>query len=789
LNPTPTLLRLVTSVVVLGAAPLHAQVRPPVIGNAVPYGLQRGTTTTVTVDGTNLGDADAVLFSDSGLSARIVSYADFGPDVPTRRKEDTGPPISDRAQKSVVTLQVTATPDVPTGRHVFRLRTPLGTSTPMSLWVGDLGEGRELEPNDRAEQADSLVTPITVNAVIFTDGDVDSFRFAARAGRQLVIRAMAVGLGSRLDPALTLTDERGMVLESNDDFGETRDALVVHTPQHDGTLVVRVADALNTGSPRHVYRLTVGEVPYLTSVYPLGRRKGSTLPVRVEGVNLGKSGRGSVGAPLSDDPDEAPVVVSTPLGAPVNRLQVALGRYREIGETEGGRDGIGNAPRLAIPVTVNGRLHHADGTADEDYYRFAAAKGQQVVISVAANRLGSPLDSIVDVLDAKGREIPRAVLRPVWETTVDLRDHNSSSSGIRLLSWSGLRRGDWVYVDRELLQVSELPKGPDEDTSFTNFRGRRVAFEDTTSEGHALGRPVYKVERHPPGSTFSPNGLPLFTLVYRNDDGGPMWGKDSRLTFTAPAAGEYVVRIRDARGESGRLYAYRLTFASPRPEFELFVSPSNPNVPRGGRVPVMVTAYRHDGFDAAIEVSLEGLPAGVTSEPGTILRGHSTVAITLAAAPDAAPVTAPLVVKGRALTGTRQLVRQARADDKVSVVCISAPPDVRVVAVEPAVIELAPGGHAKVRATIARENGFKGRVPLAVLNLPFRVTVPDIGLNGILITETQDTREFEIVADDNAPASEQTLFVTARVETNQVASPEQVSVPIRIRVAPRAASQ
>ena len=237
-------------------------------------------------------------------------------------------------------------------------------------------------------------------------------------------------------------------------------------------------------------------------------------------------------------------------------------------------------------------------------------EGQQVVISVAANRLGSPLDSIVDVLDARGREMPRAVLRPVWETTIDLRDQNSSSSGMRLLSWSALRRGDWVYVDRELLQVSELPKGPDEDTSFTSFRGRRVAFEDTTRKGHALGRPVYKVERHPPGATFSPNGLPLFTLVYRNDDGGPMWGKDSRLTFTAPAAGEYVVRIRDARGESGPLYAYRLTLAPPRPDFELFVSPSNPNVPRGGRVPVTVTAYRHDGFDGAIEVSARRPAAG-----------------------------------------------------------------------------------------------------------------------------------------------------------------------------------
>ena len=84
-----------------------------------------------------------------------------------------------------------------------------------------------------------------------------------------------MGLGSRLDPALTLLDATGAVLATNDDFGETREPLIVYTPAADGTFLVRVSDSLNTGSPRHVYRLTIGEVPYLTSVYPLGRRKGS----------------------------------------------------------------------------------------------------------------------------------------------------------------------------------------------------------------------------------------------------------------------------------------------------------------------------------------------------------------------------------------------------------------------------------------------------------------------------------------------------------------------------------
>ena len=86
---------------------------------------------------------------------------------------------------------------------------------------------------------------------------------------------------------------------------------------------------------------------------------------------------------------------------------------------------------------------------------------------------------------------------------------------------------------------------------------------------------------------------------------------------------------------------------------------------------------------------------------------------------------------------------------------------------------------------IERRNGFKGRVPLDVKGLPHGVRVLDIGLNGILITEDQESRTFEIVADANASPVEQTLYVTARVETNGGTSSEHTSTPIRIRVAGR----
>ena len=48
------------------------------------------------------------------------------------------------------------------------------------------------------------------------------------------------------------------------------------------------------------------------------------------------------------------------------------------------------------------------------------------------------------------------------------------------------------------------------------------------------------------------NGLPVLTLYFENDDDAQRkLGKDSRLTFVAPADGTYFIRITDVRGFSG----------------------------------------------------------------------------------------------------------------------------------------------------------------------------------------------------------------------------------------------
>jgi len=56
-----------------------------------------------------------------------------------------------------------------------------------------------------------------------------------------------------------------------------------------------------------------------------------------------------------------------------------------------------------------------------------------------------------------------------------------------------------------------------------NNTGERTAFLETTPEHHPQGQPIYKV-RSISRATFD-RRVPPLTLHYRNDDGGPGYGK------------------------------------------------------------------------------------------------------------------------------------------------------------------------------------------------------------------------------------------------------------------------
>ena len=65
---------------------------------------------------------------------------------------------------------------------------------------------------------------------------------------------------------------------------------------------------------------------------------------------------------------------------------------------------------------------------------------------------------------------------------------------------------------------------------------------------------------------------------------------------------------------------------------------------------------------------------------------------------------------------------------------------------------------------IQRQGKFAGRVPLDVKGLPHGVRVLNIGLNGILITERETSREVVLYAEPWVQPLERPLVVLARRE-------------------------
>jgi hypothetical protein len=272
---------------------------------------------------------------------------------------------------------------------------------------------------------------------------------------------------------------------------------------------------------------------------------------------------------------------------------------------------------------------------------------------------------------------------------------------------------------------------------------------------------MYKVTLHPPDVAFPPNGFPVFTLYYKNDDGGPGFGRDSRLIFDPPADGAYKVRIADARGMGGVNFGYRLTVRHPMEQFRLKTTPANPVVSRGGSIPITITAERIDGFDGPIHVRVKNLPPGLHMPPTTIAAGTYTTTVPLYAAADAKlPDKGPMpMLEGKsAATGIPFSFLTNFAMPK-----LIEPGDLVTTTVE-SEVPIKAGEQARMTVKIERRNGFKGRVPLDVKGLPHGVRVLDIGLNGILVNENETTRTVVIYAEPWVPAQEHPFVVLARRE-------------------------
>ncbi len=724
------------------AQPLPTKLAPPKAEKANPTGVPRGKSSRVALAGKGLDQATVVTANVPGVQAKIV---------PAGRSA------------TALELEIVIPPTAVVGPVTLTLEGPGGKSAPLALAIDRHVAVPESGTTDSARQSMLVGLPGTVTGAIDRAGDVDYFRFTAKAGEPVGVHVVATEVGSKLDPVLVLTDADGRVL------AEGGAVLGLRVPAA-GAYAVGVRDREYRGGPDFTYRLHLGDVPVVTGVFPLGVQRGRTATVHVGGVHLGAD---ALTVPVSVPADAAPgskVNVPLPQGGerPLGAVQVIVDEFPSvvIDPAAGGE--------VRVPGSADGILTKP---GDAQTVRFAAKKGERLLVEVTAARAGSPVDSVAEVLDAAGKPVPRAVLRATTKTFVAFRDHDSNVSGIRLTVWPDLAIDDYLYVDGEVMKILALPRNPDDDCQFYQAGGRRVGFLDTTPCHHSMDSTMYRVEVHPPGRTFPPNGQPVFTLNYRNDDGGPGYGTDSRVVFEAPADGVYQVRVSDTRGGGGPTHAFRVTVRPPRPDFALSFTPTTPVVWRNGAVPVAVTAVRRDGFEGPIRLKLEGLPKGFDAPETTIEAGQLSTAFALFAPADAAvPAGTQLRLVGTAAIDGKDVTRVADGGTPTT----SDTADVRATVREREVV-VRPGHEVKFTVDIARLNGFTGRVPVEVRGLPHGVRVLNVGLNGILVTERDTSREVTLYCEPWVKATEHPIVVLARRE---VKNTEHATRAVTLRVQP-----
>ena len=244
--------------------------------------------------------------------------------------------------------------------------------------------------------------PVVLNGQIMP-GDVDRFRFEADRGTRLLAAVHARSLVPYLADAvpgwfqatLKLLDAQGNELAFSDDFRFDPDPVLYCEIPANGKYVIEIADNIYRGREDFVYRIVVGELPYITGIRPLGGRVAEPTTVSLQGWNL-PSGELTIepGGPAPDTTHlrvTAGPYVSNPLPFAVDDLPETFEREPN--------DALRSQP-VQAPVIVNGTIEQP---GDWDVYRFEARAGDAVVMEIRARRLRSPLDSLIKLTDADGR--------------------------------------------------------------------------------------------------------------------------------------------------------------------------------------------------------------------------------------------------------------------------------------------------------------------------------------------------------------------------------------------------
>ena len=230
----------------------------PHVENIFPRAIQAGQSMELTVLGRNLGPgsqpSSTWRLGDLPLDTAHVSMTGSNTILPTGGYRF----VEHAAQHSVLATAATCTL---VGEQLSILN-----ANPQILLVTDSPTQIEAEPNDSRDSPQALTLPAIVSARFDRDRDVDWYSFETDdKGGAYGFDVYCERIAGRADPYLSVTDEKGNMAGSLDDFGHRISSFDGHLRDPSGSINlapktkyrVMIKDAYGRGGARYQYVLSV----------------------------------------------------------------------------------------------------------------------------------------------------------------------------------------------------------------------------------------------------------------------------------------------------------------------------------------------------------------------------------------------------------------------------------------------------------------------------------------------------------------------------------------------------
>jgi len=628
-------------IALLAVAPAFAQKGN--IGFVYPAGAQRGSTFTLTVGGQNLSKATGILISGDGISAQILQTTKAA--KKKKKKKEIGE--EDNLQLAdQVRFRVTIAPDAELGMRDVRLVMPNGMTNRLYFEVGELPDLLENPKAEISGKATSL--PVCFNGQVMRS-DVDRFTFRAERGQQLVLKVkgrefvpyMADAVPGWFQPIIRLYGPNGTEVTYNDDYTFHVDPVIFYKVPESGEYAVEINDALYRGREDFVYRIEVGELPFITGISPIGCTKGKKCTVHLRGYNLKsntialkptKVGRMELSAKSKSG------LTSNTVLFDVTDLSPLTGKGN-------------NSASTALPLEM-GQVCEQTFTAplQQYWYSIDVEDKKPVLLSIIARRLGAPTDAKITVFDLRGKKVQE--MDDIEDPDESMMTHfadpqlvaklNPGSYFVRVMESQGGYGKDYSFRLSYQLSTPDFSLQLVPATFAVPAGGTGVFTANLTRKQKFNGEVRIAVEGLPKG--FKVNGAQISPS-----------GKKAYVSITAPANAEPKVYhpvvkgigtskksaetiTRKAVPTEEMMQAFYYTHLMPIGDFRMEVGPELPftmEVVKGGamkvsrdrKLEVKVRIHRKEGFNSPVTIMAKTTNYGIKSDAVVIPEGEEEAAV------------------------------------------------------------------------------------------------------------------------------------------------------------------